>query len=114
MSLLVRESDTGKLCVIEVRIGGSCRTRRYDDYATYDSEQAIQDFSSDRAWLQIEDDNTDLSFRISADGINWFETASYSRTAFMTSAGPDEIGFAANSNGGANSQLNHIQAWIVE
>ena len=114
MSLLTRESDTGKLGVIEIRIGGSTRVRRYSSPTSYNSEQASQDFSSDRAWLQIEDDTTNLYFRISSDGINWFEMASYARATYMVSAGPDEIGFLANSDGGGLLQLNHIQSWIVE
>jgi len=114
MSLLVRESDTGKLCVIEARIGGSFLTRRYNSPTSYNSQQAIQDFSSDRTWMQIEDDTTNLYFRCSADGINWFETANYARGTFMTSAGPDEIGFLCNSDGGGLLQPYHIQSWIVE
>jgi|GEM_PF-2184025 len=114
MSLLVRESDTGKLGVIEIRIGGLVRVRRYSSPTSFNSEQATLDFSSDRAWLQIEDDATDLTFRISADGINWLDVASYARATYMTSAGPDEIGFLANSDSGTNLQPYHIQAWIVE
>ena len=114
MSLLVRESDTGKLGVIEIRIGGLVRVRRYSSPTSYNSEQATMDFSGDRAWLQIEDDATNLYFRISADGINWFEVASYARATYMTSLGPDEIGFLANSDSGENLQLYHIQSWIVE
>ena len=114
ISLCVRESDTGKLSVVEPRIGEYLRTRRYTNETTYDSEQAQQDFSSDRCWLQIEDDGTNLYFRASSDGINFFETYNHARTAFMTSAGPDEIGFLANSSSGANNQLCHIFAWVVE
>jgi len=114
MSLLVRESDTGKLGVIEIRIGGLVRVRRYSSPTSFNSEQATLDFSSDRAWLQIEDDTTNLIFRISADGINWLDVASYARATYMTSAGPDEIGFLANSDSGTNLQPYHIQAWVVE
>jgi len=114
MSLLVRESDTGKLGVIELRIGGLVRIRNYTNETTYSSEQATMAFSGDRAWVQIEDDATNLYFRISADGINWFEVASYARTTYMVSLGPDEIGFLANSDDGENLQLYHIQSWIVE
>jgi len=113
-SLLVRESDTGKLAVIEIRIGGMCRVRRYSSPSSYNSEQANIDFSSDRAWLQIEDDTTNLYFRISADGINWLELSSYARATYMASAGPDEIGFLCHSDGGSNLQPYHIQSWIVE
>ena len=114
ISALVRESDTGKLGVIEARIGGSYLTRRYNSPTSYNSQQAIMDFGSDRTWFQIEDDTTNLYFRCSSDGINFFETASYARATFMTDAGPDEIGFLVNSDGGSNSQLYHIQSWIVE
>lgn len=114
LALLVRESDTGKLAVIELNIGDVVNVRRYNSPTSYNSQQATQEFSSDRAWLQIEDDTTNLYFRISSDGINWFEMASYARAVYMTSAGPDEIGFCANNGNGYSMQLNHIQAWIVE
>jgi len=113
-ALGVRESDTGKLAHIECRIGGDCRTRRYNSPTSYNSEQDVQDFSSDRMWLQIYDDGTSLFFRISSDGINFFETANYLRGAFMTSNGPDEIYFAWNSSGGEDDQLCHLLAWIEE
>ena len=113
-ALLVRESDTGKQASIECRIGGDCRTRRYNSPTSYNSEQDVQDFNSDRMWLQIEDDTSNLYFRVSSDGINWFDTANYARTAFMASAGPDEIGFSWNSSSGEAGFLGHLFAWIVE
>lgn len=113
-SICVRESDTGKLAVIELRIGGLVRVRRYASASSFNSEQANMDFTSDRAWLQIEDDTSNLYFRISMDGINWFEMASYGRTAYMSSAGPDEVGFLVNSSGGGLEQPTHFQAWILE
>lgn len=113
-ALNVYESDTGKIAQIEARIGGLIRTRRYNSYSSYNSEQHTMDFSSDRIWLQIEDDTTDLIFRCSSDGINFFETASYARDAFMADAGPDEHGFAWNSDNSEAGCLCHTLAWIVE
>ena len=113
-SLLVRESDTGKHSQIEARIGGLIRTRRYNSPTSYNSEQDTMDFSSDRIWLQIEDDNSNLYFRCSSDGINFFETANYGRTVWHASAGPDQIGFAWNSDSGEAGFLGHLFAFVVE
>lgn len=47
-------------------------------------------------WLRIEDDNIDITFSCSTDGINWFELFSEGRTVWPTTAF-DEVGFSATS-----------------
>lgn len=55
--------------------------------------------ASELIWFQIEDDNTDLFFRYSGDGINFFQIHTEGRTATMTGAvAPNQIGFGI-SNG---------------
>lgn len=42
-------------------------------------------------WIRIQDDNTNRKYSISADGINWIEKLSHTRTDFMTA---NQVGFA--------------------
>ena len=56
------------------------------------------DFNANWVWMQIEDDNVDLFFRVSYDGINFYEIGSDTRTDFMA-GGPDEIGFSISERG---------------
>jgi hypothetical protein len=53
-------------------------------------------FMGDFYWLKIEDNNTNLLFSISYDGIEWLLIKSLGRTSFMT-GGPNEIGFYGNN-----------------
>jgi hypothetical protein len=52
-------------------------------------------------WLKMEDDNTNLKFSVSYDGVEWVQIHSLGRTSFMT-GGPDEIGFYANNPGSSS------------
>jgi len=47
-------------------------------------------------WWQIEDDGTNLFWRISANGVDWVEVHTEGRTATMTGA-PDQVGFAIDN-----------------
>lgn len=49
-------------------------------------------------WMRVEDDNTNLLFSVSSDGIEWVQIASVGRTSFM-SGGPDEVCLYLNNNG---------------
>jgi len=49
-------------------------------------------------WQKLEDDNTNLKFYTSFDGVEWIQVLSIGRTSFMA-GGPDEIGFYANNHG---------------
>jgi len=60
-------------------------------------------------WFQIEDNNTNLIFRLSADGVNFLTFGQEARLTFLT---PDEIGFAVNNFGGANIEsMVTLVAW---
>ncbi len=47
-------------------------------------------------WFEIEDNNTNLIFKVSADGVNYITLGQEARTAFLT---PDRIGFFINNFG---------------
>lgn len=60
-------------------------------------------------WYQIEDNNTNLIFRVSTDGLNYLEIGSEGRTAFLT---PDEIGFGITNFGNVTTKaMATIVSW---
>lgn len=67
-------------------------------------------FAGEILWIKLEDDNTDLKFYVSYDGVEWLLVKTLGRTSFM-SGGPDQIGFymnnAASTNGLADVRLEH-------
>jgi len=68
-------------------------------------------------WFQIEDDGTDLWWRISNDGINFVQMATQGRTAFMA-GGPDDvcITLSERAKGSSNNPQHEItiHSWIEE
>jgi len=73
---------------------------KFSDPMTFDSNYSQISGNSIRGsmiWFQMEDDGVDLKFSISSDGKNYTEIESRSRTDFMT-GGPEQIGYAVNSN----------------
>ena len=60
-------------------------------------------------WFQIEDDNTNLIYRISADGVNFLSLGQEARTTFLI---PNRIGFVINNFGnGAMKTMATLVAW---
>lgn len=60
-------------------------------------------------WLKIEDNNTNLKFSYSTDGVHFLLLGEEARTTFLT---PDEIGFAINNFGNGNSEaMATFVAW---
>jgi hypothetical protein len=53
-------------------------------------------------WVKLEDDNTDLKYYVSPDGIEWVQLLSHARDAFLTTnggvTGPDQIGITITNN----------------
>lgn len=61
------------------------------------------------AWHQIEDDNSDIIFRISNDGVNFLEFGKENRTTFLN---PNQLGFVINNLGNLNIRsMATIVAW---
>lgn len=105
--LAIRESDTGKLILASARYGGDLAFIRFTDENTFSAliDQRLH-FHEAPIWLRIDDDGTDLHMRASDQGLGFTETADSAwwedgRTAFMSSAGPDQIGIFINA--GVNS-----------
>lgn len=55
-------------------------------------------------WVKIVDDNSNLHFSVSFDGIEWVLLKTVTRTSFM-SGGPDRIGFYGNNAASSGSSF---------
>lgn len=111
-----RESGTDKIILFCVAKRGTAQPAvavyKYTNATTYSGSAILSELSiwvPNRVWLKVEDDNTDLKFYYSPDGLEWIELASEGRTAFM-SGGPDQVGWGGNlilSNYDMLVRLNH-------
>lgn len=65
------------------------------------------------AWLQVEDDGTDIKGHVSIDGYVWEECFNEGRTTFMA-GGPTDVGFSVNSGGSNAGAHYYFKSWILE
>jgi hypothetical protein len=110
--LIARESSTGKFMTIRAlpRAGTTSAQRwnaqikRMTNPTTFSLSLFNNgwSFGGGPIWFKIEDDNTDLVFYTSPNGIDWIELYSEIRTSFM-SGGPNQVGFGINVSEGAGS-----------
>jgi len=113
VGLFGRESATGKLYMLTLR-GDVSALWQMDDEATFNSDVgSFLDNSNWGAWLQLEDDGTNVIGRISYNGYDYKEQWTQNRTTFLA-GGIDQIGFGASSGNGTANQLFHIKSWILE
>lgn len=61
-------------------------------------------------WLRIEDDGTNLTYKLSADGFNYFQFHTELRDFHFTTA-PDQIMWVCD-NQGTDGELMHLLSWI--
>ena len=64
-------------------------------------------------WMEIEDDNTDLKFRYSKDGISFSELGTIGRTSHMA-GGPDQVVFWVDQTNAGHNQFIKLVAWDGE
>jgi hypothetical protein len=105
--IVLRESSTGKLYSLALNRNSTAPQRfaldRWTNETTF-SGNAWRNtnpiFHSDVLWLKVEDNNTNLLFSLSDDGVNWVQVFSESRTQFMFTA-PNQCGITSNNRGSA-------------
>jgi hypothetical protein len=128
VAILCRQSTSGKFISFGFNRSSSAAMRFAVDHWTnattfggstpFLGGNAI--FSSDVVWFKITDNNTNLIFSVSDDGVEWIQVLSQSRSALMTLnggvTGPDQIGFGINNGGdaAANDALLRLVHWHVE
>lgn len=112
-----RESSSGELYTFAT-FGGpsSIRILKYNNPTSFNSNLfGLQNWYIGKrfSWFRLEDDNTDVKFWISTNGIQWIEVASEGRTSFMA-GGPDEIGVYGNANSSNIQDSLVITHWSGE
>jgi hypothetical protein len=67
-----------------------------------------------RFWMKMNDNNTNVTFSVSMDGVNWIQTGQEARGTFLSASGgvtgPDQLGFLYNNYG---SSLYHALVRLV-
>lgn len=111
--LLLRESDTGKLYTLGIR-SDSAWMWRMTNTTTFSADvDSFVDNNREEMWLRIGDDGVDVFGEMSLNGHDWEVCFNQARAGFMTSAGPDQIGFFMN-NGNADADAEvYIKSWIL-
>lgn len=62
-------------------------------------------------WFQIEDDNTDIFYRTSMDGVNWQEVYQHARAALMSTTAPDRRFWFVDSRSTTLDSAGVLLAW---
>jgi hypothetical protein len=112
MGPLFRKSGTGELVTFSYTQATTvfARPQKWNSPTSFNNGyvatwDAINNFlTGDLVWMQISDNGTNLIFRVSNDGKNWYQTFSVSRTDFL-SGGPDEVGFWGNATASYDTAL---------
>jgi hypothetical protein len=108
-----RESSSGKFVVIALNIDGSLGPNCVSVYnfasatsftSSVQSRVATMMFGGAYIWFKITDNNTNLLFSISVDGVNFVQVASVGRTATMT-GGPNEVLWYINNQGSSTFEM---------
>jgi len=113
-----RESSTSEFINMTSHGGNNHGVFRWTNPTTFTSTATTPTPNSDvlSLWMRIEDNNTNLIFSISHDGINFFQMLSESRTNFMA-GGPDQVGFALSERAWGSASPRHsiiLKSWKEE
>jgi hypothetical protein len=110
--LWFRESGSGKIHVFDMicTTSGSgvvsgarvLRSSKYTNATTFSADYQVVSYYNEVHWLRIADDNTNRICSVSADGVNWTQVHSVTRTDFLTA---DEVGFFLSSENSATPNL---------
>jgi len=120
--LIFRESSTGEFIYFRVIFDTTSSLSKsdlvlsldkYGNATTFNSNYKVLSASyikSPTIWLKMEDDNTNLIWSFSNDGENFHTFDTQTRTDFMA-GGPDQIGYAVNSNNTTGSAAMTLFSW---
>ena len=112
--LITRDSTSGQLWTFgRTNVFGQIVSNNYTNATTYFSTNLSEthpNFNNPQ-WLQIEDDGTTATLRVSTDGYNWVFFASFLRDAFLTA--PDQIGFNADAENASYDAFTTLLHWEI-
>jgi hypothetical protein len=113
MGLCFRQSSTGKLVTLgytfendpDTRIITRWGMQKWTDETTFSANYGSINWgdippwnTGPILWIKGIDDGTDLKFQVSNDGVHFSQIHSVSRTDFLLTTGPDQVGFWVNTN----------------
>lgn len=108
----VRDNGTGEFYDFQIDKNGAVRVDKYSGPTASATAFLTGDaycHPHGPYWLQVEDDNANLYFRISADGVNFVELGSEARTTHLSSV--DQIGICINNFGNDYPIQGTLVAW---
>ena len=121
-----RQSTSGKVISLTLSFDGTGEVSpfniaayKFTDATTFSANLFARKrimLRSNRIWFKITDDNTNLIFYYSFDGINWLQLTSEARGTFMTLnggvTGPNQVGWGMNNQGSTNhSAIARLVHW---
>jgi len=115
--LAFRESSTGKFIRYIAQVGTSNviaaqnMTNPTTFGTTLTSETRNCFYHAQEIWQEVEDNNTNLIFRYSLDGVNFYTTHTVARTTHM-SGGPNEVGFMIGAVGSPGVARVTVKSWL--
>jgi len=75
MGIGFRDSASGRFQIGVVELNDVMTFKRYTDVSTFSAASATDNSTEilhEQVWMQVEDDNVNIYFRVSTDGFNWF------------------------------------------
>lgn len=121
--IVIRNNTSGKAIIFVVAFdtanskGDSIKPLvfKFDSPVTFNSEGITTPKYSSMVglplfWLRVEDDNTNLKFSVSPNGLDWDEIFSEPRTTYLT---PEQIGVIVNSANSSPGTIN-VFSWLEE
>lgn len=110
--MCVGDNTTGELITVNWRIPIDVTVHKWNSVSSWNSNALTRNSGiHHRLYCQIEDDNTNLYFRMSADGINFATLYQEARTTFLT---PDRVGFGVNPQTSTASGHMTLFSWVEE
>lgn len=112
--MYVRETSSSKLISLHNRQFALSGCADWTNATTFSAGNSSFENAYDRAWFKISDDGTNLTFSMSVDGRDYFQTFQEARGTFFTT-GPDRVGFGINpfnADGPDDQSIMHIISWI--
>lgn len=112
--LFIGESDTTKLYALALRTD-AIMLHRLTNSTTFSAEVDSYIYNeSEEMWFRLGDDGSDITGEVSYNGYDWVTCFNEGNGSFMTSAGPDRIGFFME-NGSADADAEvYFKSWILE
>jgi hypothetical protein len=120
--LNMRESGTGKFYTFGLNRQSSATQRfaidRWSSVTNFNATQFLANnpiWFGDICWMKMEDDNTNLKFYISNDGVEWVLVLTEARATYFAT-GPNQIGISGNhgDDSTAKDAVMRLLHWHTE